>query len=476
MLQLARECFLEICSYLDSCTLIEMSLVCKTYREHLQDENIWKAKCRKELGITELIWPYKNWRYAYFNCCYGALFVPKYENGKMALSNCLETTNVSGKEIPNVWTAVTLTSSYIYTLDTTGGLWVRERSNGYNNSEPGKLPVEIGEYKFLQITSCLLYCLVLSQSGTLYKIYDGANMQKLLPFPEKVYQMVAHYSYVAVLSIEGDVCFISDCHPRDIKWNRMHIRFGVSLPDERIVQLAPVGSDIVALTDSNRVWMLRCRDYHRFSDDPRSNMFELVHFSGPTHRNITGSYDRFAVFTRDGQVLLGDHKADAYTIPIRPSFLQDVPIRAISFGSHLFGALNYKGEVLTWSINTPVNQELPEEQQSNNFWLTDVSWDNFRERSRRFRERWQRWLQNDSYTLEEGAENRNSVTENSVEEKNTTEISPYEEVFTKWEDISDESPMISQKNFVFVKSFSKDIHPLTIQIYGESYLALGTDC
>ncbi|KAI8088990.1 regulator of chromosome condensation 1/beta-lactamase-inhibitor protein II [Halteromyces radiatus] len=125
------------------------------------------------------------------------------------------------------------------------------------------------------------------------------------------------------------------------------------LKDDFIVQIAGMEHDTLALSRFGRVYKVDCSSAD-MSRAPTSYVLEYIHFGAAQqednqrnhlHRFISASFHSFAVYTLDGQVLLGKHD-DPFDQ--HPQILNHQGICKVSFGDYHCGALTNQGDLLTW--------------------------------------------------------------------------------------------------------------------------------
>lgn len=175
---------------------------------------------------------------------------------------------------------------------------------------------------------------------------------------DKVVQVVANWNYSSILTEKGAIYIIPrpdfvipsqiNVEPAATQIVTPKISLDQLMPnqqsgeEDKVVQIAGLDGYTIALTKKGRVLKLRTADANAFTTNPSQHVTELTHFcaskpenndrDGLMNRFITGTFDNFAVYTRDGQVLLGKVDAERHTRPNILPDLQNQDISKVSFG------------------------------------------------------------------------------------------------------------------------------------------------
>lgn len=215
----------------------------------------------------------------------------------------------------------------------------------------------------------------LARDGRVWHWSNHITLQRVsLPLErdEKVVQVVANWNYSSVLTDRGALFIIpkpdwiipsqAQVEPAATTIVAPRIDFSSLYPGEQqdeIVQLTGLDGYTLALTRSGRVLKLATGHIEEFSHQPTHHVQELTHFGaknkeevnerdGSMKRFITGNFDNFAVYTKDGRVLLGKVDATSETQPEVLPGLQNRDICKVSFGDYHCGAVTNGGKLLTW--------------------------------------------------------------------------------------------------------------------------------
>ncbi|KAG0747243.1 hypothetical protein G6F57_005993 [Rhizopus arrhizus] len=223
--------------------------------------------------------------------------------------------------------------------------------------------------KFKSISSGRGHGIGLAQDGTVWHWSNHRVIQKvdLVLASSNVIQVTANWSFSSVLTEEGTVIIIPP--PDNIIYSEAYrqpsptiatsaVSSHEILPGDQVIQLAGLEDYTLALTKFGRVLKLATKDYASFSINPQSHVTLLRHFGAPQKelndrqgkmkRFITGAFQSFAVYTDEGEVLLGDIHATEDTEPRRLSGLDHQQVVKVSFGDYHYGALTSKGKLMTW--------------------------------------------------------------------------------------------------------------------------------
>ncbi|KAI8066641.1 regulator of chromosome condensation 1/beta-lactamase-inhibitor protein II [Gongronella butleri] len=132
------------------------------------------------------------------------------------------------------------------------------------------------------------------------------------------------------------------------------------LDGDVLVQIAGMEHHTMALSRAGRVYRFEAPEGNKISEAPASSTIEYIHYSaaaakarspgqsrratGPS-RFLTAAFHTFAVYTKDGLVLLGQHD-DPFDK--QPDTMDHQDICKVSFGDYHRGALTNDGRLLTW--------------------------------------------------------------------------------------------------------------------------------
>lgn len=202
--------------------------------------------------------------------------------------------------------------------------------------------------KFRSISCGRTHVIGLARDGTVWHWTNHVMLQAVhldLEENEIIVQVVANWSYSTVLTNEGAIYIIP--YPDWIIPSQINVEptptsiVTPKVPMD-IVQIAGLDGYTIALTKDGRVLKLNTRDHIEFSSNPSLYTTELTHFSakkpevnyrnGSMNRFITGAFVNFAVYTKSGQVMLGEVNAGADTEPIVLPELQNRDVCKVSFG------------------------------------------------------------------------------------------------------------------------------------------------
>ncbi|CAO3643734.1 unnamed protein product [Cunninghamella echinulata] len=147
------------------------------------------------------------------------------------------------------------------------------------------------------------------------------------------------------------------------------------LEGDTIVQIAGMESETLALSRFGRIYKINTSVAGALAFSPCQHTIEYIHFGAKENQNennersklsrfISATFRTFAVYTLDGQVLIGkqDHHFDEY-----PKKLENQGICKMSFGDYHYGALTNQGSLLTWgafSAGALGHGEVPEEEEN----------------------------------------------------------------------------------------------------------------
>ncbi|KAL0581873.1 hypothetical protein ABG067_008395, partial [Albugo candida] len=182
---------------------------------------------------------------------------------------------------------------------------------------------------------------------------------------EKIVQVVANWNYSSVLTDKGALFIIPkpdliipsqaqvEPPPTQIVTPRITSKELLNNEDT-FVQITGLDGYTLVLTESSQVVNIMTSE-PLFFQDPQRHVHHLKAFSAIKEekntrdmmkRFITGNFDNFAVYTTEGQVLLGklSNTTEALILPD----LQHKNICKVSFGDYHCGALTNDGQLYTW--------------------------------------------------------------------------------------------------------------------------------
>jgi alpha-tubulin suppressor-like RCC1 family protein len=221
--------------------------------------------------------------------------------------------------------------------------------------------------KFRSISTGRGHVIGLARDGSVWHWTNHIMLQRvLIPLEENehIVQVVANWNYSSVLTDKGALFIIPkpdliipsqaqvEPPPTQIVTPRITSRQLLE-DDDALVQITGLDGYTLALTQSGQVLKIMTGN-ETFFQDPQHHVQHLVAFSARESENntrdvmkrfITGNFDNFAVYTTDGQVLLGKiSNTEALILPD----LQNKNICKVSFGDYHCGALTNDGKLYTW--------------------------------------------------------------------------------------------------------------------------------
>lgn len=217
---------------------------------------------------------------------------------------------------------------------------------------------------FSSISAGRSHVIGLARDGSVWHWSNHIMLQRvsfqLTQGREKVVQVVANWGYSTVLTDAGSLYIVprpdhiipsqvnAEPQPTHIVTPKVALdQLLVSQQQQKgdkIVQIAGLDRCTIALTKQGQVLKIKTDDANALSTNPTQHVTQLVNFSATaaSHENndrdglmkrfITGTFNNFAVYTRDGQVLLGKVDATSDTQPLILPDLQNQDISKVSFG------------------------------------------------------------------------------------------------------------------------------------------------
>ncbi|KAI8367586.1 regulator of chromosome condensation 1/beta-lactamase-inhibitor protein II [Radiomyces spectabilis] len=395
----------NILSWLDAMALIQMSKTCRFFHQLANDEVLWKRLVLSEFNLP----PDASFRQSGWKSLYSRLNNPTVytwgENFDGRLGHGVGRIGMrrfyNSRSVPEPRELVSLRNKGIvdivaggwsfHALDRYGHVWMWgtmqedvpvTRSLG---ARPVREPVQLvlpPETKIRAISCGRSHAIALDYRG---EVWHWNNLwrpqQVLLPSSSKAVQVTANWGYSSVLTEDGEIHVVpqpeliaSFDETNAILPELVLDLPGVTLstviatsslntetaassvaPDDSFVQLAGLEKYTLALTRLGRVFRLHTENRHMFTSSPLTD--ELVHFSASTPENntrrgrmqrfVSGAFTNFAVYTADGQVMLGSQNKPPNQQPEIPPGLSH-GICKVAFGDYHMGAVTNTGALLTW--------------------------------------------------------------------------------------------------------------------------------
>ncbi|CAO3689585.1 unnamed protein product [Rhizopus stolonifer] len=360
MIDLPRDIFEEILTYIEAEDLLVLSLVSHQFYHLTRHESIWKKKCFKEFVISpDISSRHTSWKRLYFSLRNPTIYI--WNSRCILYSQWISSIPIDSfvaKDIVNV----DANCAFLYALDRSGRLW-----NQNHRRKDFKTMINT---QFQSFAIREYFCVGLDKTGDVWLWND--QVCKKIHYNEfgddaiqitctyAVSDLDSHSDYICfVLTNEGRVYFLREILYHD---ETKGVYFDMQLEDTIIQIVGLTYNHILVLTQSGRVLLMNVREFQAFKENPDNFTIDLKHFGGSSKRSIAGGFRRFVVYTDDGEVLFGDIEAKADTIPSP----KDYSIHKISFGPDYYGIITKKGELIVGNSNN--------EDDEDDAWSTDIEY------------------------------------------------------------------------------------------------------
>lgn len=347
MIDLPRDIFEEILTYIEAEDLLALSLVCHQLYHLTRHESIWKKKCFKEFEISpDISSRHTSWKRLYFSLRNPTIYIWN--------SCCIYSQGVSSIPVDSLVAkdivSVDADCAFLYALDRSGRLW-----NQNHRRKDFKTMINTQLQSFAIRES---FCVGLDKAGDVWFWNDQVcKKEKKIHYNEfgadavqitctyAVSDLDDHSDYICfVLTNEGRVYFLREILYHD---ETKEVYFDMQLEDTIIQIVGLTYNHILVLTQSGRVLLMNVREFQAFKENPDDFIIDLKHFGGLSKRSIAGGFRRFVVYTDNGEALFGDIDAKADTTPI----FKNYSIHKISFGPDYYGIITKKGELIVGNSN-----------------------------------------------------------------------------------------------------------------------------